>query len=549
MTTRNQRPARPLIGGCRFLTGLVAAWLLTLTAAADSPPGQDFLVHNWDVDEGLPSTCINNVVRTPDGYVWVGTRHGLARFDGIRFVVFNWFNTPALMDNRIISLATDQRGTLWIGTESGNLSKYEHGRFTSVDLGNASHGSSILSLAVDAETNLWLGTYEDGLIRVKDGRCEPFTNGLPSLNIPQVLAETSGRVWFLTAPGKLGWVAAGKCQVLENVAGLPDSIRALAPARAGGLWLAAQTDQNAGTRILHFKDGTVREDPEPLPWPQTTWRSRPGALLEDHAGNLWCGTLGAGVFFRPAGGGWQSLLADPSFSQAETLCLSEDEGAAVWIGTRTSGLRQAVPRPENTHSLPPANNQNVLLTVCVRHDGTVWGGTDGAGVFRWADANARSFGEAAGLAGQQVNALLEDSHTNFWAGTSAGLFRCQDGQFQLEQKVTVNTPVFALYEDPQGNVWAGTMNGMAVISGGQPAKFTRQNGLPAGPVSVIVQDPSGRFWGGRSGPGGLCAKCRTFQPLDPKKRQHEPPAAMGQWRQHPQFAGGCGRFDLGGHAW
>ena len=238
MTTRDQRPDRFLSSGCRLVTGLLVAWLLTLTAMADSPPGQDFLVHNWDVDEGLPSTCINAVVRTPDGYVWVGTRHGLARFDGIRFVVFNWDNTPVLMDNRIISLATDQRGTLWIGTESGNLSKYEHGTFTTVDLDGASRGSSILSLAVDTETNLWLGTHEDGLIRVKNGRCEAFTNGLPSLNIPQVLATTNGRVWFLAEPGRLGWLAAGKCQVVEDVAGLPGSLRALAAARDGGLWLA-----------------------------------------------------------------------------------------------------------------------------------------------------------------------------------------------------------------------------------------------------------------------------------------------------------------------
>ena len=516
MTTRPHLLTRwkPILR--RVVVAIGAGLLLTTTTKADSPPGQDFLVHNWDVDEGLPSTCINAVVRTPDGYVWVGTRHGLARFDGIRFVVFNWFNTPALMDNRIISLATDQRGTLWIGTESGNLSKYEDGRFATVDLSSVSRGSSILSLAVDAETNLWLGTYEDGLIRVKAGRGEAFTNGLPSLNITQVLAATNGRVWFVAAPGQLGWVAAGKCQVPNNTAGLPNSIRALVAARDGGLWLAAQQDQNAGTRIYKYRNGLVTEAGENLPWPQNSWRSRPGALLEDHDGNLWCGTLGTGVFFRPAGGAWQNLLGDPSFSQAETLCLGEDEGSTVWIGTRTSGLRQAVPRAVSTHYLPAANHQNVLLTVCVRHDGSVWGGTDGAGLFHWEDAASRSLGEPAGLAGQQVNALLEDSHSNFWAATSAGLFRQAEGKFQLDQKLTGRTPVYALYEDHAGNVWAGTLNGMANISGDQPVKFIRQNGLPAGPVSVIVEDPARRFWVTVQGQGIYVQTGGRFNRWSPK---------------------------------
>ena len=186
--------------------------------------------------------------------------------------------------------------------------------------------------------------------------------------------------------------------------------------------------------------------------------------MEDQAGNLWCGTLGAGVFFRPAGGDWQKLVANLPFSQAETVCLVEDEGASVWIGTRTSGLHQAVPRAMSSFYLPPANNQNVLLTVCVRHDGSVWGGTDGAGIFRWQNSATNRFGEQQDLAGLHVNALLEDSHSNFWAGTSAGLFHFQAGQFERVESVAGHAPVNALYEDPQGKLWAGTTGGLVCLN-------------------------------------------------------------------------------------
>ena len=518
MTARFQRLARWKLILIRALTGCGLALTLATMSDAQGAPAQDFLVRNWDYDEGLPSTCINAVVRTRDGYVWLGTRHGLARFDGVRFVVFNWDNTPALGDNRIISLATDRQGNLWIGTESGNLTRYAQGKFTAVDLGNATHQSSILSMTTDQEGNLWLATDGAGLIRIHNGTVQTFTttNGLPSLNLWQVLTDPQERIWHVAAPGKLGWMAAGLSHLPETTGTLPANIRTVSRAQAGGLWLTAENNQGTGTRIFKLKDGIIEEEPQTLPWPQNSWRSRPGALLEDQAGNLWCGTLGDGVFFRPAGGQWQKLVADLTFSQAETMCLTEDEGASVWIGTRTSGLHQAIPRPMNTFYLPATNNQNVVLTVCVRHDGSVWGGTDGAGLFQWLDNAANRMGEPDDLAGLHINALMEDSHSNFWAGTSTGLFHFQNGRFEPYEKMASHDPVSTLYEDPQGKLWAGTINGLLSINGPKPKKFNRRSGLPSGTISAITQNPAGRFWVAVQGQGVFRQNGERFERWSPK---------------------------------
>ena len=50
----------------------------------------------WTTDAGLPQTSIYTVAQTGDGYLWVGTESGLARFDGVRFTVYNRHNTKAL---------------------------------------------------------------------------------------------------------------------------------------------------------------------------------------------------------------------------------------------------------------------------------------------------------------------------------------------------------------------------------------------------------------------------------------------------------------------
>lgn len=70
------------------------------------------------------------IVQTRDGYLWLGAFGGLARFDGLKFTVFDTGSAPGLKSNRIISLFEDRRGNLWIGTEHGGLTRYAGGKFT-----------------------------------------------------------------------------------------------------------------------------------------------------------------------------------------------------------------------------------------------------------------------------------------------------------------------------------------------------------------------------------------------------------------------------------
>src|ERR1035438_2237049 len=88
-----------------------------------------YVLDNWQIAEGLPQTSVQAIARTPDGYLWVGTQEGLARFDGVRFTVFDTGNEPALPDKYISVLFVDRAGRLWIGTRSG-VAVLENGHFT-----------------------------------------------------------------------------------------------------------------------------------------------------------------------------------------------------------------------------------------------------------------------------------------------------------------------------------------------------------------------------------------------------------------------------------
>src|SRR5438132_1085430 len=115
--------------------GLIG-WL-ALLAIARAVAGQvdrqlpsPFLVTRWTTENGLPQNSVTSIVQTPDGYLWLGTFGGLARFDGVKFTIFNSGNTPALVSNRITALHVGRDGTLWIGAETGEVTRFRDGSFS-----------------------------------------------------------------------------------------------------------------------------------------------------------------------------------------------------------------------------------------------------------------------------------------------------------------------------------------------------------------------------------------------------------------------------------
>ena len=111
-----------------FFAGMAVGLLLRAGCVAEAATA-DYLVDVWDTENNLPSSTVTAIAQTPDGYLWVGTYNGLARFDGVRFVTFDPVNTPALSQTRVQGLFFDANGTLWINTFRGGLTSYRDGVF------------------------------------------------------------------------------------------------------------------------------------------------------------------------------------------------------------------------------------------------------------------------------------------------------------------------------------------------------------------------------------------------------------------------------------
>src|SRR5262245_43148707 len=83
--------------------------------------GIEYIQNFWNTANGLPQNSVNAVVQTRDGYLWIATYGGLARFDGVKFTLFDVADTEGITSNRILSLCESRDGGLWIGTSNAGL--------------------------------------------------------------------------------------------------------------------------------------------------------------------------------------------------------------------------------------------------------------------------------------------------------------------------------------------------------------------------------------------------------------------------------------------
>jgi len=106
---------------CPVAAGLCVSFSLVTAQAAESPASQngEWMIKNWQTEDGLPENSATAMVQTPDSYLWFGTFNGLVRFDGVRFTVFDQQNTPELPSSSIVNLYLDKRGRLWVSTYRG----------------------------------------------------------------------------------------------------------------------------------------------------------------------------------------------------------------------------------------------------------------------------------------------------------------------------------------------------------------------------------------------------------------------------------------------
>jgi signal transduction histidine kinase/DNA-binding response OmpR family regulator/streptogramin lyase len=450
-----------------------------------------YALDNWQIPQGLPQSSVQALARTPDGYLWIGTQEGLVRFDGVRFVVFDRENEPAIPDKHISVLQVDPTGRLWIGTRAG-MGAYESGHFVRLNTAPALAHAYVRAIAPGKGGRIWIGT-ESGLYGVGAGRPLSFdsTNGLQDNRVSALMEDRNGVLWVGTGAGSQKFDG----QRFESIRlGTSDSeqITALHEGRDGTVWVGTgdgslyrYADQHFSLMSGASKLGSVVR-----------------ALTTDRDGNLWIATHGGGLIRWHDG--VFSRLSTNHFAARELRSLLEDDEGSLWVGSYGEGLLRLRDTKFVLAGVPEGLQNELTWTLTPRSEGGVWVGSD-SGLASYSDGKFQQIPVPVGSEAARVRAVLEDRRHTVWVGTQgAGMYRIdQNGAkpFNLSHGLAKNS-VFALMEDRQGRIWVGSNEGLDLID--QDKVVSKESMLPGAiraAVHLIHQDAAGRLWVGTEASG------------------------------------------------
>ena len=500
-TVRSGQTQKPLLLGMlrRVRAGglLLSVWpLLAAHAPAQTnPPAPPYLINTWGTEHGLPQNIVNALAQTPDGYLWCGTAHGLAHFDGLRFRVFKGENVPELGSGRIRQLLADRRGGLWITTTEGGLTHFADGRFRTFEPPPRDDPSrAFVGLADDDAGNLWLNAedgatvlFSGGVFKVVSKEWDPAR-----LSFHKVQADPKGQLWVVSGTD-LARLEDGK--PVSVLHGRPAEYLFLCPGRSGGWWI-----QTAG-QVQLWRDGQwVADLGEALP-PET----RVESCLEDQRGHLWVGSLGQGLFCYSSNQPPQRIATRDGLGSDLVRTLLEDNEGNLWVGTRAGGLSRLRPALFQVTSKKDGLASDLVTAVCEGPRGELWVGTDGAGLDCLKDGHVKHYAREQGLDGLYVRTLLFDRVGQLWVGSwPGGLFRFQGERFVSIRNYPSRSPFLAcMLEDSQGRLWLGQRSTNRVVRLHQDRGETLvlPNPRPSADLIAFAEDASGSVWVGTDGQG------------------------------------------------
>ena len=495
-----------------------------------------WFVRAWLTEHGLPDNNVSSVAQAADGYLWVGTHNGLARFDGLQFTKIPLPAVAGRTDLLIRTLLVADDKTLWLAAEGGvvmQLSQDATNVFTSAS-GLSKYRPT--ALAQESSGAIWVGYTDGSACKIFRGTVKRFFN-LPGNGICSLAADVAGQVWFARG----GRISVFRTNQFVTLLALPETAVRLRAAKIGGMWICA------GARILKFNEGSALVSAGQI----VTDRGEadPTVVFEDRLGAVWIGTGTDGLFHFD---GTKMVRADTS--HREILDVNEDSEGSLWVGTGGGGLNRLRPRVLELQGLESGLPAESIRSVC-EDDSTeiIWAVAQNGGLARFADGAWKNFSKAVGWPDARATCVTSDSKGGVWIGTyHGGLAHWQNGQFAFLQRRDglASEIAHALLMDRQGNLWIGweSTNCLQCLQHGKFITFTQTPGSQT--IRTLAEDAAGDIWAGTSdgylfranGDKLVDETTRTVSPPIPIRCLFAPPTG-GLWIGYA--GGGIGRLHDG----
>lgn len=224
--------------------------------------------------------------------------------------------------------------------------------------------------------------------------------------------------------------------------------------------------------------------------------------VTDKAGNLWFGTIGAGVS-KYDGKSFTNYTIAQGLVGNVVFSMIEDKKGNLWFGT-SSGVSKYDGYRFTNYTTAQGLAGNFVFSILQDRAGDLWFGTQEGGASKFDGQSFTNYTSLNGLAGNYIGSMLQDRKGTIWFGTSAQGVTKYDGKNFINYTTAqglVNNSVNSIAQDKAGNLWFGTKGGVSKYNWKKFTNYTTSQGLTDNDVSCIAQDKSGKLWFGTSAGG------------------------------------------------
>jgi signal transduction histidine kinase/ligand-binding sensor domain-containing protein/DNA-binding response OmpR family regulator len=471
-------------------------------------------VYFQSIKQGIPNQFVRCILKDSRGFVWFGTNNGLAKYDGVNFVVYenNPVDTNSLSYNSINAIFEDKNKNIWIGTSEGlNIYNRDKDNFTQI---RTTKNVVISAICEDNYNNIWSGTFGNGVLKynLANKSVEFFSHNDSEINahnsnhITSIIIDKKDRLWI-------------------------------------GNWNGLDLMDLKGRIIKHFEKN--------LMVPNSLSDNYIHAMFLENNEVLWIGTLYGGLnklYINDNNFTFKKIpLTNNKNDSPSILSLFAYKGNNLWIGTENHGLISLNTKTEKfitylkEEGNPLTLNSNSIRSLYVDDLNILWIGTIGRGVnfmderFNRFEIFKKRVNVKNSLCGEEVHSFAEDKQGNVWIATNEGINKFDVKTRQFTQTLTqanggltcnnVNSIVF----DANDNLWVGTLGGgidcfnkHLVKTGNYKIKGIQKVG--ENKITILYVDRKNNIWAGSLGSGlyRFNKSNNSFNPVFDKKQGIEP---------------------------